>query len=171
MSQQVVNQYVHWVVRHVRDEALKRIGNQLRANYVTDPNDPLHRGPYHHLLRAGVPEAAIPAVLRTIIHSVEVALELALWQQDQLWTTGHLRVSLLEPAAGDKPEDWVELSSGDHLTWENFIPFAEESAGIRTAEELDAFVRGPGPSGGEWKCPVGGCANCSQAERVGDVEP
>src|SRR6478609_6896543 len=151
MSQQVVDQYVRWFVRHVRDETLKRISNQHRANYVTDPNDPLHRGAYSRLLRAGIPEAALPAVLDLVIHSVDYALEVALFQEDQLRTTGHLRVSLLgSPEEPGKPEGWVDLSS-QHLTWQNFVPYVEESAVIRSAADLDALIRrGPTPAGGEW---------------------
>ena len=160
MSQQVVNQYVRWFVRHVRDETLKRISNQHRANDVTDPHDPLHRGPYHRLLRAGIPEAALPAVLDLVIHSVDCALEVALFQEDQLRTTGHLRVSLLgSRAEAEKPESWVELSS-QYLTWQNFVPCVEESAEIRSAADLDALIRSsPTPVGGEWEDPVGGSAD------------
>ena len=153
MSQQVVNQYVRWFVRHVRDETLKRISNQHRANYVADPNDPLHRGPYYRLLRAGIPEAALPAVLDLIIHSVDFALEVALFQEDQLRTTGHLRVSLR--GSPEAPQTWVDLSN-EHVTWQHFIPFAEESAEIRSAADLDALIRsGSTPVGGEWEDPVG----------------
>lgn len=161
-SQQTMDKYVRWAIHHVRDEVLRRVGNMFRANYITDPDDPLHRGPYHRLLRAGVPEAAIPAVLEQMIWSVELALELAAWQVDQLLTTGHLRASLLEAASGDEPEHWVEMSP-QNLIWENFIPWSEESAAIRTPEDLDAVVRGPSTEGGTWDCPAGGCSACRRA--------
>src|SRR4051812_33234779 len=155
MSQQVVDQYVRWIIRHVRDKSLKTLSNQFRGGYVTDPNDPLHRGPYHRLLRAGVPEAALPAVLDLIIQSVDAAIGTALWQADHLRTTGHLRVSLLESAAeGEEPASWVELSQ-QHLTYERFGEWAEELAEIRTAADLDALVRrGRNWAGGEWEDPV-----------------
>jgi hypothetical protein len=163
MTQKVVDQYVRWFVRHVRDETLKRISNQHRANYVTDPNDPLHRGPYYRLLRAGIPEAALPAVLELVIHSVDYALEVALFQEDQLRTTGYLRVSLLgSPTEAAKPATWVELSS-QHLTWQNFVPYVEESAEIRSAADLDALIRsGSTHVGGQWENPVGGWADGDQ---------
>lgn len=160
MSQKVVDQYVRWFIRHVRDETLKRISNNHRANAITDPDDPLHRGPYHRLLRAGIPEAALPAVLDLLIHSVDAALELALFQEDQLRTAGHLRVSLLaSPEAADKPANWVELSN-QYVTWHKFIPWVEESAEIRSAADLDALIRsGPTRVGGEWEDPVAGPAD------------
>ena len=163
MSQPVVDQYVRWFVRYVRDETLKRISNQHRANDITDPHDPLHRGPYHHLLRAGVPEAALPAVLDLVIHSVDYALEVALFQEDQLRTTGHLRVSLLgPPPEPGRPENWVDVSS-EYVTWQNFIPWVEESAQIRTAADLDALIRrGPTPVGGEWESPLSDPADDGQ---------
>jgi hypothetical protein len=163
MSQRVVDQYVRWIVRHVRDQTLKTISNQFRTGYVTDPNDPLYRRPYHRLLRAGVPEAALPAVLDLVIQSVDAAIQTALWQADQLRTTGHLRVSLLASAAdGDQQASWVELSH-EHLTYERFGEWAEELAEIRTAADLDALVRrGRQRAGGEWKDPVGGSADGEQ---------
>jgi hypothetical protein len=163
MSQKTVDQYIRWIIRHVRDETLRRLADGLRANYVTDPADPLHRGAYHHLLRAGVPEAALPAVLGLVIRSVERAVEMALWQEDQLRTTGHLRVQLLEVAKGDGPDRWVELSQ-DHLTFTS-DPWADERGEIQTAADLDAVVRAPAPVTVEWDCPAGGCANCAGAER------
>jgi hypothetical protein len=48
MSQQTVDRYVRWVIRHVRDEALKRIGSQLRANYVTDLRGAGYDGDHRH---------------------------------------------------------------------------------------------------------------------------
>jgi hypothetical protein len=155
MSQEVVDHYVRWFVRHVRDETLKRISNRYRSNHVTDPHDPLHRGAYHRLLQAGIPEAALPAVLDLVIHSVDCALEVALFQEDQLRTTGHLRVWLLDSRAEtEKREGWVELSS-QHLTWQNFVPCVEESAEIRSSADLDALIRsGPTPVGREREEPV-----------------
>jgi hypothetical protein len=159
MSQQVVDQYVRWIIRHVRDEALKTVSNQFRPGDVADPNDPLYRGPYHRLLRAGVQESAIPAVLDLVIHAVDAAVETALWQEDQLRTTGHLRVALLASQAdGEQPANWVELSS-QHLTWQRFDEWVEELAEIRTAADLDALVRrGHDRAGGEWEDPVGEAA-------------
>jgi hypothetical protein len=163
MSQQVVDQYVRWFIRHVRDETLKRVSNQHRANYVTDPNDPLHRGPYHCLLRAGIPEAALPAVLDLVIRSVDAALEVALFQEDQLRTAGYVRLSLLaSPEKAERPEQWVSVSTTD-LTWQNFIPWVEESAEIRSAADLDTLIRsGNEPVGGEWDDPLGGSADGDQ---------
>lgn len=158
MSQKVIDQYMRWFVRHVRDETLKRISNQHRANDITDPNDPLHRAAYHRLLQAGVPEAALPAVLELVIHSVDYALEVALFQEDQLRTTGHLRVSVLgSQSEAEKQENWVELPS-QRRTWQDLVPCVEESAEIRSAADLDALIRSPTPVGGEWEDPVGGSA-------------
>lgn len=102
MFDPILEQYAKWFVRQVRDGALDGVSDLLRANYVTDPTDPLHRPAYHRLRKAGVPDDAIPAVLELVMQAVDQSVWKALWAIEHLRRTGHLRFSV----KGDAPADW-----------------------------------------------------------------
>jgi hypothetical protein len=150
MFDPVLEQYVRWFVRQVHDGALDAVSERLRVNNVTDPADPLHRPAYHRLRRAGVPDAAIPAVLELVMHAVDQTVWKALWAVEHLRRTGHLRFSVRAEA----PADWKPV--GDEyeflIRYCDVIEFGEVGDVEQLRRLIDRkreYVEPP--------CPLGSC--------------